>query len=508
MLSRVLILINFEADHRQQKTFSFFEKLEMMWIVITITIAYLIFLISVTITMILENKAPSTTLTWLMFILFVPLIGLVFYFFFGKNYRKNKMFKIKKSKDHDIYEKHANHIFHNLDKLKLFELAPVQKKERLIKLLLNNSKANLSGGNQVEVLNDGSATFDSIFAALETAQDYIHIQYYKIEEGVLLNKFIKVLSEKAKAGLKIRIIYDAVGSWKLSKGFVEEVKMMGIQIVPFMPVHLGKYANKVNFRNHRKIIIVDGKIAFTGGLNVTDNYLEKENSENYWRDTHLRIVGNAVYNLCMVFLTDWYFVSGEYLFEKENFEHIEKEEGVPVQIVTSGPDSDYSSIQQEYFSLISNAEKYVYIWTPYFVPGEKIMFALKIAALSGVDVRIILPEDSDSSILKWSTRAYVEELLKSGVKIYFYKKGFMHSKVLVSDDLVASIGTANVDERSFDNNFEVNALIYDEAICKELKLQFAIDQSDSEPVLYGAFKMRPKQERLKESTAKLLSPLL
>jgi cardiolipin synthase len=479
-----------------------------MWTIAILIILYFILLFFVVGKMIMENGSPARSLAWLFFILFVPVVGLIFYFLIGKNYRKEKLFRMKKTKDYAIYKKHLDQHFKHFEEEHLSESPSIRKKRRLVKLMMKNSKAILSHGNQVEILQDGKITFERIFEDLEKAKQYIHIQYYILEEGILADKLFVILSRKVKAGVTVRIIYDAVGSWDLSKDFIKKMAAAGIQIFPFMPVRFGKYANKINYRNHRKIIVIDGIIGFTGGANIADKYLENKNSKNNWRDTHLKIEGNAASSLQMIFLSDWYFVTGEYLFQKKDFFSIELKGGVPIQIVTSGPDSDYSSIKQEYFSLITHAEKYIYIWTPYFIPDENIMFSLQTAALSGVDVRMILPAESDSALLKWSTRSYVEELLRAGVKIFFYKKGFLHSKVLIADDLVASVGTANVDERSFENNFEVNAMIYDQRICEELKSQFAIDQANSEPILYQAFKLRPSGERFKESMAKLFSPLL
>ena len=477
----------------------------MLWFLVII---YTIILTLILFVMVMENGSPTKTLAWILFLLFVPVVGIVVYFFLGKNYRKNKIFNLKKTKDHEIYDDFVDYSFENFDQTNILQYEPLHIKSRLIKLLIKNSKALLTSGNQVKILNNGKATFDAIFAALRSAKQYIHLQSYILEEGKLADELLEILTQKIKEGVTVRIIYDAVGSWSLSKKFLKKMETAEIQVFPFMPVHFGRFANKINFRNHRKVIVIDGIIGFTGGINISDKYIYGDEEGRDWRDTHLRLEGPAVSSLQMVFLSDWFFVSGEYLFEKKDFFPKEKKGGTPVQIVTSGPDSDYSSIKQEYFALINSAQQYIYIWTPYFIPGENIMFSLKTAALSGVDVRIILPDESDSALLKWSTRSYVEELLETGVKIYFYKAGFLHSKVLVSDDIVASVGTANVDERSFDSNFEVNAMIYDVAICKELKRDFLIDQAKSEPILFHAFQLRPKGERLKESTAKLLSPLL
>ncbi|MEL6925556.1 MAG: cardiolipin synthase, partial [Bacteroidota bacterium] len=309
-----------------------------------------------------------------------------------------------------------------------------------------------------------------------------------------------------KAGVKVRIIYDGVGSWSLRRSFIKNIRAAGIEIFPFMPVSLGPLANKINYRNHRKIVVVDGLVGFTGGINISDKYLSGDPVLGSWRDTHLRLEGAAVSSLNQIFINDWNFVSHQNI-ELPTIPSFTSGHTF-VQIVASGPDQQFSSILQEYFSLITAADEYIYISTPYFIPCEAILLAMKTAALSGVEVILLLPRQSDSAVLKYGIQSYLEELLEAGVRIFLYQEGFLHSKVIVSDDAVASVGTANVDERSFENNFEVNALLYDQQVAHQLKHNFFEDLCQSKEVYLDEFRKRSKRTRVLESIARLLSPLL
>jgi cardiolipin synthase len=282
----------------------------------------------------------------------------------------------------------------------------------------------------------------------------------------------------------------------------------GIDTYPFLPVRFPLLTNKINYRNHRKIVVVDGKIGFVGGLNIADRYLQGSEELGIWRDTHLRLEGEAVYSLQVVFLVDWYFVSDEIVKGEAYFPPNQVQEHHFVQITTSGPDSDWASIMQAYFAAISSAQSTIYISTPYFMPNEGIITALKTASLSGLDVRILLPSRSDSKIVFWSSRSYVSELLEAGIKIYFYEKGFPHSKLLLVDGVLCSVGTANMDIRSFDQNFEVSALIYDEAITLELQRTYLSDLQNSTEIHLETWEKRPRWHQIGENVARIFSPLL
>lgn len=381
--------------------------------------------------------------------------------------------------------------------------------KKLMTLLLNNSKALLTRYNQVEILNNGEETFPALFKALLQARKFIHLEYYIIAEGSLATRLKEILLQKAAEGVEVRVIYDDVGSWSLSKPYLRELREAGIQIFPFLPVRFHHFANKANYRNHRKIAVIDGEVGFVGGLNIADRYMDGVAEIGVWRDTHLRVVGEVVTSLQVIFLIDWYFVRRELLLDKDEYlPYVRTEGNVVVQAVTSGPDSDWASIQQAYFTLINMAKKYVFISTPYFMPGETTLNCLKTAAMSGVDVRILLPHKSDSWLTHWCTRSFAEELLEAGVRIYWYQKGINHSKVIVVDGIVASVGTANMDLRSFEQNFEVSLIIYDREVVKRLAADFIEDLKVSSEGAIQRWKFRPKRNKVRESIARLFAPVL
>lgn len=484
----------------------------MSWLEMMISLLVAIYLLtvaSVVFNVILENRNPVRTLAWIVVLIMVPLVGFVFYLYFGVNYRKIKMFSMKglgdmkwlqyMSEDQKQLIRKSEYLRHN-------ETVEVRK---LMTLLLNNSKALLTRFNRVDILNNGEATFPALFEALEKAERFIHLEYYILQEGRLTARLQEILLRKAAEGVEVRIIYDHVGSWGLSRDFIRTLRKAGIQIYPFLPVRFRQFARKANYRNHRKIAVVDGKVGFVGGLNIADRYLDGLSGIGVWRDTHLRVEGEAVTSLQVVFLIDWYFVRQELLLDKDEYlPYIPADGNVTVQTVTSGPDSDWASIQQAYFTLINMAKRYVFISTPYFMPGETTLNSLKTAAMSGVDVRILLPRRSDSRLTNWCTRSYVEELLEAGVKIYWYRKGINHSKVVIVDGMVASVGSANMDLRSFEQNFEVNMIIYNREVVKKLAACFMQDLQESEECAIQHWKFRPRRERVYESLARLFAPLL
>ena len=483
-----------------------------MWLQIIINLCvifYFLTLASVIFNVILENRNPVRTLAWIIVLVVIPFFGFLFYLYFGVNYRKIKMFSRKGLGDMKWLEymsEGQKQLVKKSEYLKGRDTVAVRK---LMTLLLNNSKALLTRYNKVEVLNNGEETFPALFHALRQAKKYIHLEYYILEEGTLLSELKEILIQKAHEGVEVRIIYDDVGCWSLSKEFIRDLKDAGVQIYPFLPVRFHQFARKANYRNHRKIAVIDGLTGFVGGLNIADRYLNGVPGIGVWRDTHLKIEGEAVTSLQIVFLIDWYFVRQELLLDKNEYlPHFRADGNIVMQTVSSGPDSDWASIQQSYFSLVNMAERYVYISTPYFMPGETTLNSLKTAAMSGVDVRILLPHRSDSRLTYWCTRSYIEELLDAGVKIYWYKKGINHSKVIIVDDLVVSVGSANMDLRSFEQNFEVNMIIYDSDVVKKMAADFKKDLQVSSIASLMQWKFRPKRVRVYESLARLFAPLL
>lgn len=477
---------------------------------VTLVLEIIYFLtIAFTVVLIIQQKGdPLKTISWLLVLFLLPVIGIVFYFFFGKNYRKEKIFSRKGISDLEQMRILVQDTFIGLPRSTLFKNKKLHQKMNIMRLLLNSSKSLVTEFNRVKVLNNGLNTFEAIFNAIENAKNHIHLEYYIIDDDNIGNKLRELLIKKAKQGLKIRLIYDDVGCWSLPDKFITTMTNAGIEVFPFLPVRFPTLTYKINYRNHRKIVVVDGQIGFVGGLNIADRYLEGKPEYGIWRDTHLQIEGEAVSSLQVVFLIDWFFVSEQIIREDKYFKTEKADEHHLVQITASGPDSDYASIMQAYFAAIASAQSSIYISSPYFLPNESILTALKTASLSGVDVRILLPARSDSRIVFWATRSYVTELLEAGVNIYFYEKGFPHSKLLIVDGVLSSVGTANMDIRSFDQNFEISALIYDEAISKELQEYYLLDLSNSSHITLDKWEQRPRWDSIRESVARIFSPLL
>ncbi len=466
----------------------------------TINIIALYFLIA-------DGSRPIRIWAWILVILFLPLLGATLYYFFGVNLRKRKIFNLKKVIDYNQFEEfistHGKKIEQEIEDRKGITSTYLN----LIKLLAKTNGSLLTFNNKVKILSDGPETFETIFEACRRAKEYIHLQYYIFLDGELADQFYDIFSTKIKEGVAIRLIYDHLGSWEISHDFLRRLKEIGVKVYPFMPVKFGALA-KVNYRNHRKILIVDGKVGFTGGINVDDKYIHDDPRLGHWTDTHIRIEGMSVNFLHFIFLCDWQFVSEENLIDASVFSFMRPIATTPVQIVSSGPDTDYSNILQQYLYILYQANKYVYIVNPYIVPDVTLRAAIKTVALSGIEVRMIVPEKSESSIIHWTVRSFFSEFLQAGVQIFLYKKGFVHSKIILSDDSVCSVGTANLDIRSFEQNFEVNALIYEKNTTMQLKSQFYSFLSDSDQLYPVNYSKRPTIHKVKEKLARLTSPLM
>jgi len=473
-----------------------------------VTIVYFLTVVFIAVLIILENRNPVKTISWILVLVLLPFIGIVIYLFFGQEYRKTKMYSRKGLKDLEKLRKLTLVQLDNLPKNHFQMSERLYTKKRLINLLLSNSNAILTNNNEVKVLRNGKETFPEIFNAIEGAKHHVHLEYYIVEDDMIGNYLRELLIQKAREGVEVRFIYDDVGSWELKRKFIRSMREAGVKVDCFMRVRFPMLTSKVNYRNHRKILVVDGQTAFVGGLNFADRYQEGLPGIGHWRDTHLKLTGGGATALQIIFMADWYFVSKEIFKGIKYFKPFEAGNGKLVQVSASGPDSDWESIGQAYFSAIASATDSVFISTPYLMPTADIMTALKTSALGGIDVRIIVPGLSDAIFPKWGTNSYIEELLDAGVKIYFYKAGFTHSKVIVVDGIFSSVGTANLDFRSLETNFEVNAMIYDEEIAATLTSQFLADQLKSEEVKLEQWMKRPRINKIKESFARILSPML
>ncbi|HAH25169.1 MAG TPA: cardiolipin synthase [Prolixibacteraceae bacterium] len=473
-----------------------------------VTVLYFLTVIFIAVLIILENRNPVKTISWILVLVLLPFIGIVIYLFFGQEYRKTKMYSRKGLKNLEKLRKLTLVQLDNLPKNHFQINDRLYSKKRLINLLLSNSNSILTNDNEVKVLRNGEETFPEIFRAIQQARHHIHLEFYIVEDDVIGNYLRELLIQKALEGVEVRFIYDDVGSWQLKKKFIRSMSEAGVKVDCFMRVRFPNLTSRVNYRNHRKILVVDGDTAFVGGLNFADRYQNGVPGIGPWRDTHLKLVGGGATALQIIFMADWYFVSKEILRGENYFKPFVAGSGKLVQVTASGPDSDWESIGQAYFLAIATANDCVYLSTPYLMPTPDIMTALKTSALGGVDVRIIVPGLSDAITAKWGTNSFIQELLEAGVKIYFYKGGFIHSKIIVVDSVFSSVGTANLDFRSLETNFEVNAMIYDEEIAETLTAQFLEDQSRSDEIVLREWMKRPRINKIKESFARILSPML
>ncbi len=475
------------------------------------TLVYIIYgaFVLITIGFIIHDKRePVKALAWITVIALIPIVGMILYIVFGRNHRKEKIFNRKELKDNEQYEAMYRAQLKAIADPDLLVRRNIADNRDIITLLLNNNKALLTMKNRITVLNNGKQTFASIFEALRSARKFIHLEYYIFEDDRIGRRIANILMEKAQSGVEVRLIYDDVGSWGLSLKFIRQMRKAGVDVRCFMPVVFPWLTSKVNYRNHRKIIVVDGTVAYTGGINIAERYV-KRGRYGIWRDTHLKLEGDAVNMLQAVFVTDWYFVSNKQLpTDSKYFPGNKVTEETAVQIASSGPDSDWASIMQAFFAAITRAQHHIYISSPYFLPNQAILTALKVAALSGIDVRVMIPSRSDTKIVYWATRSYISELIEAGIKVYLYKRGFNHSKLIMIDSSFCSVGTANMDIRSFEDNFEVSAIIYDRKIAKELEGYFLHDLERSVQVTPEMWERRSNLHSIYESLARLFSPLL
>ncbi|MEH7442827.1 cardiolipin synthase [Bacillus sp. JJ1122] len=483
----------------------FYEKMDASYlgyisIFMTLTVIFISFVIF------LENRHPSQTLTWLIVLGGFPLVGFIFYLLFGRNYRKEKMFRKKYFLDKQTFLKIEGEA-ERANEMRMQEME--EDHRRLFTLAQKLGNSPISFSTSTKVLTNGDETFSSILEHLKKATHHIHMEYYIVRHDQIGEEIKEVLIEKAKQGVNVRFLYDSVGSWQLSKKYVKDLIDAGVEMVEFGPVRLPFLNSKFNFRNHRKIIVIDGSIGFVGGLNIGDEYLGRDKGFGFWRDTHMIVSGEAVRSLQLIFLQDWFYMTNNSLLTPEYLSPtLERNTHGGVQLIAGGPDNEWSVIKNIFFSMISSADKSVWIASPYFIPDEDIFSAIKVAALSGLDVRLLVPQRPDKRIVFFASRSYFPELLEAGVKIYEYNKGFMHSKIVIVDGQLASIGTSNMDMRSFHLNFEVNAFLYKTSSTEKLVKEYENDLVDSNEIELDDFNKRHIGYRLLESTSRLLSPML
>ncbi|MDR2937466.1 MAG: cardiolipin synthase [Prevotellaceae bacterium] len=458
-----------------------------------------------------QRGNPTKTLAWAVLVSVVPIVGMALYLVFGKNYRREKMLSRKEQSD----QRQLTGIIEKLITTDDYHRWPADVSRSftnfmgVARMLIKSGYTLPTRHNSLQQLKNGRKTYEALFAEIENAKQHIHLEYYIIEDDEVGNRLHHLLVKKARQGVEVRVIYDGFGSFGLSRKYIKTLRKAGVQVFPFFKIHTVLFKSKINYRNHRKIAVVDGLVGFVGGINIADHYLKGLPDIGIWRDTHLRLEGDAVRWLQAVFLLDWNFVSRQLMANTEAYfpPHSVTQTCV-VQIAASGPDSDWASIMQTYFAAINHANHRLYIATPYFIPNEALLTALQAAALRGVDVRLLMSARSDSSITQWASMSYLSDILESGVKVFLYQKGFSHSKLLMADGEFCSVGTANMDVRSFEHNFEVNAIVYNAEFTQRLEKEFLRDIENSRRLSAEEWKARPKFEQLMENLSRLLAPLL
>ena len=465
----------------------------LLWGVIALTVIHVV----------MDNRQPAKTMAWALVIFFLPLVGIVLYIFFGINHRRERLVS---QRSLDQLSKRSM-----LGFVEQQDLHVADSHKQLVDLFINQNLSLPFKVAAVDIMTDGYSFFPELLADIGRAKHHIHISMYIFEEDPLGNLLADALIDKVRQGVKVRIIYDDVGCWRVPHRFFERMREGGIEVQPFLPVHFPTFTSKVNYRNHRKIIVIDGQVGYIGGMNIALRYL-KGTDKQPWRDTMLRLQGPIVYSLQRAFLVDWYFVDRTLITNRDYYPAAASQSPLTscvAQVVTSSATARYPEIMQGFVRAITAARRYIYLETPYFIPNEPVLFALKTATVAGVDVRILCPRHSDARFTEWASRSYLRELYEAGAKVFLYEPGFMHSKLMVIDDALVTCGSTNADFRSFENNFEANVFIYDQGTALRLKKVFLDDQSQCVALENVASWMRPKFfPRLWESLTRMISPLL
>lgn len=466
------------------------------WIFLLI---YIMVIVSIIVTILMDNRQPAKTMAWVMVLLFVPVAGIILYIFFGQNTRKMRFIS---QRSLDQLSKRQM-----LEFVEQRELRMPDKFQSLVRLFTNQSLALPFKDNEAEFYTDGYQFFPALLQSISRARHHIHLETYIFDDDPLGRLIADALIQKAKEGVEIRVIYDDVGCWRVPSAFFERMKKAGIDVCAFMPVKFPAFTSKVNYRNHRKIVVIDGITGFMGGMNIADRY-EEGVKWGVWRDTHFQFTGKGAHGLQSAFLIDWYVMSRKLIQGQTYYPPVPVYSNNILQLATCGPVGQWRTLLQATTFVIANAKRYIYIQTPYFLPTEGLNQALQTAALGGVDVRLMLPKHSDTRSVNMASHSYIDTMVKAGVKVYFYKPGFLHAKLIVSDDSITCIGSANMDFRSFEHNFEINAFVYQPHFAQKMRHTFMHDMKQCERLVPNQWMRRPFKQRLAESFMRLFSPLL
>lgn len=475
-----------------------------MWAVFLFWMALAVYVVVVLSTMtvvLLENRQPAKTIAWTIVLVMLPVLGLVIFYFFGQNVRKDRYIGRRQ--------------YNLLTQRMLADIQPCPpetcppKYAPLVHLFEHTNKAVLTADNHIESYGTGGEFLTALLREIAAAKDHIHLETYIIEDDAVGRLVADALADKAAEGVEVRLIYDDVGCWNVSNHFFRRMEERGIHVAAFLPVRFPQLTHKVNYRNHRKLCVIDGKVGFIGGMNLALRYVSRR--KRAWHDLHLRITGGAVAGIQRLILSDWCFVTNDFISGRRYFPAPEPcggQAGDLLQIVPSNPVSRYPEIMFGLTWAILHARRYLYIQTPYFMPTEPVMQALQTAAMSGVDVRIMVPEKPDAFWLRWVNDCYFTTILRAGIRVFTHHVGFLHSKCVVADDDWCTVGSSNMDFRSFENNFEANAFIYGETAARAVKARFLDDARDCTEVKLSTWIHRPYWHRLLEAYTRILAPLL
>ncbi|MDR2806146.1 MAG: cardiolipin synthase [Dysgonamonadaceae bacterium] len=458
---------------------------------------YLLLIIGTVLVVLTRNQNPVKTLAWLTVLIFVPMLGLIFYYFLGQDTRKQRIVTKR------YYDKIKNLDFNDLLRDENVEIEP--NYANLVRLLKNNNHSPVLYGSRVEIITSGERMFEILLQDMEKAKNHIHIEFFIFNNDETGRLVKTVLMKKALQGVKVRFIYDNVANWKVSRKFYYEMQEAGVQVASLMETRFPLLqSSKINYRNHRKVVVIDGCIGYTGGMNVANGY----SINPHWEDRHLRIEGMGALGLQANFMIDWYSSGKHWTNTAVYFPKVPVYTQNRMQIVTSGPYSEYSNLLQATISIVLSVKKYLYLQTPYFLPTDALFEVLQIACLSGVDVRLMVSKKSDSSYIDPAAHSYYEDLLKAGMRIYEIQDRFIHAKTLVADDYLSVVGSCNLDFRSLETNFEINCYMYDPVLAAESKAIFFNNLKHCKEISYSKWIKRSRWKRLLESIMRLFAPLM
>lgn len=473
----------------------------MSWVYYTFLVIYIATTITIIGVILSENRNPVKSLAWVTVLFLLPIAGIILYLFFGRSIKNKRMISRRNRRKLRKHERGAT-----ADKRKLtLEATSMQ----MITLGETLSASPAYSDNYVDIFTDGASKFAALKRDIRGATQSINLQYYIFEDDKIGSEIRDILVERSRSGVEVRVIYDHVGSFGVKNKFFEEMQAAGIKAYPFFKVTFPQFGTRINWRNHRKICIIDDSIGYIGGMNIADRYIDGGKFP-VWRDTHLRIRGPIVRALRYSFAIDWNFM-GQPLIERMNYSDPEPAPGsapAVMQLLTSGPTSQWSNIAYMFHKAIANAKQRIYIETPYFLPTEGLLKALQVAALAHIDVRLLIPRRSDSMMLTYASSSYIAEIMKSGIKVYFYEAGMLHSKMIIIDDEISSVGSTNFDFRSFEHNFEANVFIYSLEVNERMSEIFKADLEKSVRITPFEWRKRPYTQKAAESIIRLLSPIL